>query len=135
MKTLRILALTLIVVSAVACGGGGPAGVARDWLKAAAVADGTTTLKLTCQDYRDQVQTMGFLAAGLGLLVGIDTQNAEVDISDLKFTTTSESGDQAVVHVEGEMIIGLLGAAMPQYYDADLLMVKEGGSWKVCGER
>jgi hypothetical protein len=78
---------------------------------------------------------MGFLAAGLGLLVGIDTQNAEVDISDLKFTTTSESGDQAVVHVEGEMIIGLLGAAMPQYYDADLLMVKEGGSWKVCGER
>ena len=31
------------------------------------------------------------------------------------------------------MIVSLLGAAMPQYVDSDLWLVKEDGDWVVCG--
>ena len=134
MRNARLLGVALaMMVLLAACGGGGPSGVARDWLEASATGDGATTLKLTCREYREQMQMMGFLTAGLGLMTGIDTQSAGLDMSDLKFTTTSQSGDSAVVHVEGEMIVSLLGAAMPQYVDSDLWLVKEDGDWVVCG--
>ena len=134
MKTLKLCFLTcLLVAMLTACSGDSPSNTAKEWLKASAGADGATALKLTCQQYKADVQMSGFLTAGLGMLVGVDTQSAEVDISDLAFQTTSESGDTATVHVEGEMIISLLGAAMPQQLNMDLDMVKEDGDWKVSG--
>jgi hypothetical protein len=69
----------------------------------------------------------------LGLFTGIDPQTAEVDLSDLSFETVSESGDTATVHVNGEIMMSLLGAAMPQAIDANIIMVKEDGEWKYCG--
>lgn len=135
MRALRLVLLAGLVLTLVtACGGGGPAGVAKQWVQASAGADGATALKLTCREYREQVQMGGFMTAALGLLVGIDTEGAKADLSDLKFSTTSQSGDTATVHVSGEIIVSLLGAAMPQEFDTNLRMVKEDGAWRVCGE-
>jgi len=134
MKAFRLVLLAGLVLTLVtACGGGGPVGVAKEWVKASAGSDGATALKLTCWQYREEVQMGGFMTAAFGLLVGIDTEGAKVDLSDLKFSTTSQSGDTATVHVSGEIIVSLLGAAMPQELDMNLRMVKEDGAWRVCG--
>ncbi len=135
MKSARFFILILIGMVVVAgCAGGGPSGVAEQWYEAVATGDGATALKLTCESYQSQVQMAGFLTAGLGLLTGADTQSLKVDLSDVKFTTTSQGGSTATVHMKGEVIVSLLGAAMPQEIDSDLTLIQEDGKWKVCGE-
>lgn len=112
----------------------GPARAAEDWVTAVATSDGATALGLTCDLYRDQVQMSGFLAAGLGLLFGVDTDGSEADLSDLEFNTVRQSGDTATVDVQGELMLSLLGAAMPQQLDMSMTMVREDGQWKYCGD-
>ena len=112
----------------------GPAQAASEWVNAVASSDGATALRLTCDAYQDQVQVSGFLTAGLGMLFGVDTQSAEADLSDLEFSTINQTGDTATVEVQGELILGLLGAAIPQQLDMNLSMVREDGDWKYCGD-
>lgn len=138
MKALRLFLLVSLAAALLAgcsSSGGGPAGVAREWLQASLGADGATALKLTCRDYRNDVQTQGLMTAALGLLTGINTENGQIDVSDLKFETIDKSGDTATVRVTGEIIVSLLGAAMAQDIDMTLLMVKEDGDWLVCGQQ
>jgi hypothetical protein len=133
MKTHRFFVLVLVLVVLLsACGASGPASVARDWYKAVATSDGGTALKLTCRAYREEVQMSSFFMAGLGLFTGFDLQGVKVDMSDLKFTVTSQSSDAATVHVEGEVIMSLLGAPMADYVDEDMELIVEDGAWRVC---
>jgi hypothetical protein len=135
MKSARFFVLILIgMVLVTGCSAGGPSGAAKQWYKAVATGDGATALSLTCQEYQSQVQMAGFLTAGLGLLVGVDTGAAKTDMSDLKFATTSQNGNTAAVRVEGEIIVSLLGAAMPEKVNSTLKLIREDGKWKVCGE-
>ncbi len=138
MKVSRWLILIVVLLfTLTACSGNAPAKAAKEWLTAASIGDGATTLKLTCQQYQTDVQTMSLLTAGVGMLggmAGIDTQSAEVDLSDIEFETVSKNGGTAVVRVEGQMITSLMGAAMPQPLNMSFKMVKEDGEWKWCGE-
>jgi len=134
MKTARLCILAFLLLAAVtACAGGGPTRVAKEWFGAISSADGATALKFTCDQYRDEVQMAGILTAAFGLLGGIDPQSAGADMSDLDFEVTSKGDDSATVHVGGEIIVSLLGAAMVQEVDMNLEMIKEDGDWKVCG--
>lgn len=130
----KVLLLTAVTATFLltACAGG-PEKAAKDFLEASASGDGATALQLTCGQFRDQVQMSGFLAAGMGMFLGVDPQSAKVDLSDLKFETVSESSDAATVNVSGEIMLSFLGAAMPQVIDANLNMIKEDGDWKYCG--
>lgn len=128
-----VISFTSLTLVLAACSGSGPSNAAKEWIEASVEGDGTTALKLTCEQYKSNVQTSGFLSAGLGLMFNIDMQDTAVDLSDLEFKVVEESGDAATVHVEGEMIVSLLGAAMPQQLDMDIKMVKEDGDWKFCG--
>lgn len=60
--------------------------------------------------------------------------DAETDLSGLKFKTVSQNGDEAVVNISGVMVKGLLGAAIEQELNANVVMLKEDGQWKYCGE-
>jgi hypothetical protein len=135
MKSARWFVLVLVgVVLVTGCSAGGPSGAAEQWYEAVATGDGATALSLTCKEYQPQVQMAGFLTAGLGLLTGVDTGTAAADMSDLEFTTTSQDGDTATVHVEGEIIVSLLGAAVPEEVNSNLKFIREDGKWKMCGE-
>lgn len=126
----------LIVVMAIlltACTGG-PEMAAREFVEASMTGDGAAALNLTCDQYKEQVQMVGFLAAGIGMLAGIDPQDAEADLSDLDFETVSEDGNMATVNVSGEIMLSLLGAAMPQMVDANIVMIMEDGEWRFCGD-
>jgi hypothetical protein len=135
MKSARLFVLMLVgIVLVTGCAADGPSRATKQWYEALATGDGATALSLTCQQYQSQVQMAGFLTAGLGLLSGVDTGTATSNMSGLKFTTTSQNGDTAAVHVEGEVIISLLGAAMPEEVNSTLTLIREDGKWKVCGE-
>lgn len=127
-----LLIVVLLTLGLAACAGG-PEQAAKEFIEASMGGDGATALQLTCDQYKEQVQMSGMLSAGLGMLVGIDPQSAEVDLSDLNFETVSESGDTATVNVNGEVMMSLFGAAMPQAIDTNITMVKEDGDWKYCG--
>lgn len=131
-KKAFLLIAVLLTLGLVACASG-PEQAAKEFIEASMGGDGATALQLTCDQYKEQVQMSGFLTAGLGMLVGVDPQSAEADLSDLNFETVSESGDTATVNVNGEVMMSFLGAAMPQVIDSNLTMVKEDGEWKYCG--
>lgn len=135
MKSARFFILVLAgVVLVTGCSAGGPAGTARRWYKAVATGDGATALSLTCREYQSQVQMAGFLTAGLGLLSGGSSPKVAANMSDLEFSTISQDGDAATVHAQGEIIVSLFGAAMPEEINSSLALVREEGKWKVCGE-
>lgn len=127
-----VLIAALLTLVLTACSSG-PEQAAKEFIQASMGGDGAVALQLTCNQYKEQVQMSGMLSAGVGMLVGIDPQSAEVDLSDLNFETVSESGDTATVSVNGEAMMSILGAAMPQVIDINLTMVKEDGDWKYCG--
>lgn len=77
---------------------------------------------------------MGFFVGGMNLLTGGLMSDAEADLSGLKFKTVSQIGDEAVVNISGVMVQGLLGAAIEQELNANVVMLKEDGQWKYCGE-
>jgi len=134
MKIIRLIMLLGLIVVLSGCSGSGAEKAARNWLEAGATADGATALKLTCTPLQADVQMMGFMTAGVGMLTGLNPQDAEVDTSDITYETVSEDGDTAYVHVQGEIITSLMGAAMPQPINSTFKMIKEDGEWKWCGE-
>ena len=111
----------------------GPEEAEKEFIQASIGGDGSAALQLTCDQYKEQVLMSGILLAGVDMLVGIDPQNAEVDVSDLNFETVSESDDTATVNINGEAIMSIPGADMPQVIDVKLTVVKEDGDWKYCG--
>ncbi len=135
MKSARFFILVLAgVVLVTGCSAGGPEGTASRWFKAVATGDGATALSLTCREYQSQVQMAGFLTAGLGLLSGGNSPKVTANMSNLEFSTLSQDGESAAVHAQGEIIVSLFGAAMPEQINSSLTLVREDGKWKVCGE-
>ncbi len=115
---------------------GGPVQGAQEWIDALVNQDGNRMLKHTCLAQREGVQetSMWFSAfAVLGQLFTNRSVQIEGDVSDLKFETVSQSGDQAQVRVYGELRMAVLGAAEAQQVDERWLMVWESETWRWCG--
>jgi hypothetical protein len=131
----RGVVLLLAVFWMTACSGNAPAQAAEAWFQATATSDGATALKLTCEAYREEMQNLSLFMGGFNLLSGGLLSEAGADLSGLEFSVVSRQGDEAVVKIEGEIIQSVLGAAMAQPVNANVLMVKEDGEWRWCGEQ
>jgi len=127
MKRASSVVAVFLVVLLVACGGGGgsPDQVAKQWFEALATGDENALKDLTCAAQQESITGVTGLFAGSGEGLGLD-------ISDLSFKTTEQSGDTASVQVTGKMKMTLLGAEQEQEIDEAIPMVKEDGKWKVC---
>jgi hypothetical protein len=134
MKRFRTIAIVLVLVTLLAaCGGGGgsPVGVVKDFWKALTKFDIDKMKELTCSEYRSEMEeAFGFAEMGdLSELADL----MEFDVSGLKYEVVSESGDNAVVRVYGELKVTFFGQSESEQMDEEIPVVKEGGQWKVCG--
>jgi hypothetical protein len=134
MKSFRVVAVVLILVTLVAaCGGdgGSPTAVVRDFWQALAKLDVDKMKDLTCSAYQEEMEAaFGFAELGdLSELADV----LEIDVSGLKYEVVSETGDAAVVRVYGALKMSFLGQEQSEQMDEEIDVVKEGGQWKVCG--
>lgn len=115
----------------------GPAGAARRYLQAAVRFDGNDLSRRTCAAQQQALMEAGLMITALDMVanyyVDIGLEDVDFDIRDLTFTVVSQTGDQAVVRISGEMRTSLLLLSMPAPVDDTWLMVREDGRWKYCG--
>lgn len=133
----KILAVLLVALSflLVSCADT-PEGAARAWLNAMMKLDGNKILDLTCATQVENVQQSGLWESAFALvpqLFGLNVQSKS-DISGLNFVTTSLNGDNATVHVYGNMRVAVLAYAQAYPVDELWQMAMESGKWKWCGE-
>ena len=141
MKRVNLGIVCIIILLLFGCGEDedGPAIGAQEWVDAVTNQDGNKMLKYTCLAQRESFQeAFMYLSAFSALakaftLGGVDV-NFEGDISDLKFETISQSGDEAQVRVSGELRVSLTqGVAEAHQVDDEWQMVKENDTWRWCG--
>lgn len=115
-----------------------PAEAARRYLTAALSADGAALARYTCA--RD-AEAMGMGGAFLSMLFGsanaflsgiVPGAEMSIDLSDVTFTVTSQSGSQATVETYGEMTVVIGGAFQKQPVDGFVNLIYEGGRWRQC---
>jgi len=127
-----LIALSLLLVSCADT----PEGAARAWLNAMMKLDGNKILDLTCAAQVENVQQTGLWASAFSLvpqLFGLNIQSKS-DISGLNFVSTSLNGDNATVHVYGDMRVAILAFAQAYPVDESWKMARESGKWKWCGQ-
>lgn len=137
---LLVLTMPALLVCSVPLPGtntnGPPEQAAQEWIDAIVNQDGNRMLKYTCLAQREDVQqaSMWFSAfAVLGQLFTNRSVQIEGDISDLKFETVNQNGDQAEVRVYGELRVAVLGSAQAQQVDERWQMIYENDTWRWCG--
>jgi len=137
MKRATFVLLTFALVSALtACGlGDSPEKAAQEWIQAFANLDGNKIADRTCAAQQTNVQQAGLWSSVFNLF-GQRTigQQAKTDVSGLKFTTVSSSGNTANVRVTGQIRVAVLALSQTQVVDETWRMVQEGGKWKWCGQ-
>jgi len=136
MRLLHVTATIVIALSVLAaCGtGDSPERAAREWLEALLNMDGNELIERTCAEQRANVQTAGLWLSAFGVLgQSLTGQQAQADVSDLRFETVSRSGQTARVRVTGEIRVAILAVAQAQQVDEVWQMVWEDGKWKWCG--
>jgi len=137
MKRFAFVLLTFALLGALtACGlGDSPKKAAQEWIQAFANLDGNKIAERTCAAQQANVQQAGMWASVFGLF-GQQTigQQAKTDVSGLKFTTVSSSGNTANVRVTGQIRVAVMALSQTQDVDETWRMVQEGGKWKWCGQ-
>lgn len=137
MRRLALLSMLLVlIVPAAGCAGDTPEKAARAWVQAIADLDGNRIAELTCEAQKPQMQNlMWFYAGFLGLGRTLGVPQPTPDLSGLEFTVEARPDhDLAVVRVSGRVRTSALGFWTETPLDMALLVVKESGKWKVCGE-
>ena len=133
-----LLLVSTIVGLLMGCGASedAPAQGAREWIDGITNLDGNKTLKYTCLAQRENLQQATMWTSAFSVLGQLFTnQSVQIkgDISDLKFETISQSGDQAEVRVYGELRVAVLGSAEAHQVDEKWQMIRENGTWRWCG--
>jgi len=138
MKRSALVMLTLMLVSALTvCGaiGDSPEKAAEEWAQAFANLDGNKVAERTCAAQQANVQQAGLWTSVFNLfgqqMIG---QEAKTDVSGLRFTTVSSSGNTADVRVTGQIRVAVMALSQTQDVDETWRMVREDGKWKWCGE-
>jgi len=129
------LFMLCLLVLFVACSGDSPEAAAKEWMQAFANLDGNKIAERTCTAQQANVQQAGMWASVFGMF-GQQTigQQSKTDISDLKFTTISSSGDTAQVRVTGQVRFAVLALSQTQDVNETWRMVREDGKWRWCGQ-
>ena len=112
-----------------------PERAAQEWLQASVDLDGNKLMERTCAAQQENIQEAGMWASVFNIFgqqaIGVQ---AKTDLSGLKFSTTSSSGNTARVRVTGQIRVAVLALAQSQKVDETWRMVKEEGKWKWCGQ-
>jgi hypothetical protein len=118
-----------------ACVTQGPETVARGWYDALAKSDGNRLAELTCRNEQGNL-SQGTLGLSLLNLVGQSVlgESTKLDLSGLTYRIVKTEGDTAYIEVRGQFSVAILTFSQTHDYRADLIVVKEDGAWKVCGE-
>lgn len=143
-KIAKVLLCTAMLVVLSACTTASEIG-AKKYDKASVSMDWNSISKLTCTDYQTNIQSVGVISSLVTYIapevinsltdtkLGDLVKEYKIDIGDIKYEETSNSGDQAVVHVTGKMNMTILHMPFTMPVDSDYYMVKEEGRWKWCG--
>jgi hypothetical protein len=111
-----------------------PANAAKEFANALANWDSAIIADRACAAQLPKIQQVGTWAFGI---FGVRTEDpkATIDVSGLKFSTTSTKGDSANVHVFGPIHYRLpsFGKSEDGNYDDTWPMVLENEKWKWCG--
>jgi hypothetical protein len=113
-----------------------PAQGAREWINGVTNQDGNKTLKYTCLAQRENLQQAQMWVSAFSVLARLFTgPSTEIkgDISDLKFETINQSGNQAMVRVHGELRVAVLASAQAYQVDEQWQMARENDTWRWCG--
>lgn len=139
-KMLLLLALgslALFPVVRLLVSGSSPAAAARRYYAAATRWDGNQLARLTCAEQQTALMEAGLVAGALDIIaryyLGDGLDLVEIDIEDIRFETISESEQEAIVHVSGELRTAYLLLSLPVPVDENWRMVRENGRWKWCG--
>jgi hypothetical protein len=115
-----------------------PAYAAQMWTIGFLNGRGDLVTRYTCQQELENMQMASLLMAlfGGGLNTLLEESGSDgtagVDVSNLTFTTISQQGNAALVHVGGEGYLGFGGAAEEIEANGQLTMAYEDGRWKWC---
>jgi|SRR3989337_41687 len=115
--------------------GDSPVKAAKEWVQAIAILDGNRIAERTCNAQQANIQEAG-LWGSVFALFGQQTigQQANTDVSELKFTRVSSNDDFAAVRVTGQIRVAVLGVSQSQNIDETWSFVRENGKWKWCGQ-
>ncbi|MDE3089661.1 MAG: hypothetical protein KGJ80_09820, partial [Chloroflexota bacterium] len=117
MKRATFLLMAFALVGTLtACGlGDSPEKAAQEWVQAFANLDGNKIAERTCAAQQANVQQAGMWASVFNIFgqqqIG---QQAKTDVSGLKFTTVSSSGNTANVRVTGQIRVAVLALSQTQ---------------------
>lgn len=112
-----------------------PDSAARECFEAVANLDVNKVTELTCAAQQKAIQEADWWLLSLLSLFSLDPSGSRViDVSELTYSTLSISGDMARVRVSGTMRVNIWGFSQAQTLDQIVLMQREGGKWKWCGE-
>ncbi|MEA2678092.1 MAG: hypothetical protein QOJ81_2233 [Chloroflexota bacterium] len=126
--------LAFVMIAGTGCAGDQPASAAKTWLEAVAASEGNKIGSLTCASEQGNTQFgMGLLTAMNWLSSGLLGATAEIDVGDVQFTTTSQTGEEATVQVSGQLRAAIGALWQSQTMSSVLTMVVEDGRWKYCG--
>lgn len=111
-----------------------PSAVAEEWFEAMTTIDSAKAMRLTCRQYRDDIETFGLLVGASLFIVEMEPDNVEADISDVTFSVIEQTSNTAVVNIKGDVFFSIHGAPTYDYINLNLFLLKEDGNWKVCGD-
>lgn len=122
MKYMLILLLPIVLILASCSSEADPADVAMNYLIARLEANVDKLRDLSCADWESQVQ-----------LQAASFSSIDAHLEDATCKVGGKEGDQTVVECDGKIVYEYNGERNEREL-GNLLMVQEGGEWKVCGE-
>jgi hypothetical protein len=133
-RVLLVGLMLTFVLALTGCGGGGgngPADVAKKYIEAMADLDADKLNDYSCE--ADQIPGDVDLNEAMGSAGG------SIKFKDMKYEVVSEEDDTAIVRMSGKMEVEMAGQSLELELDQfemlgsnELVLVKEGGDWKVC---
>jgi hypothetical protein len=131
MKAILVLVLAL---SLAACGGGAGGGMsmtdaAKQFLESTFKGDKEAWRAVACEAIKGQADALDAVRLPEGF---------SIDFSGLKYEVKEESGDSGKVGISGTVKMTMAGMSQEQNIQdmnlGELLMKREGGSWKACSQ-
>lgn len=131
-----------LVLTLAGCGGSGsgddPVSTVQYAFEQAMTMNMDGLVEVSCEQMRDEIEAsreeirlMLEMMEGLG----INLKDIEYDMSDMQWDLVEESDEKAVVRMHGTMTMYAPGLGEEtQEQDEEVILVKEGGRWKVCSQ-